>query len=95
MTKAIKNKYYDRDNDEKLNKDELVFFKKKLEENKIKIQKNLKTTSSELNSYKTDEPKDEADYASLAVDNITNNAIRKEQHKTLNQIELHPCREWH
>ena len=86
MTKAIKNKYYSRNTEERLNKKELLFFKNKLEEKKIKIQNNLKNSSTELNAQTTDAPKDEADHASLAIENRTNNAIIHEQYKTLNQI---------
>lgn len=86
MTKAIENKYYNRDYEEKLSKEELLFFRDKLEEKKDKIQKNLEKTSTELNTNVTDELKDEADHACLAADNLTNNAILKEQHKTLHQI---------
>ena len=86
MTKAVKNKYYYRNSDERLTKDELLFFKDKLEEKKEKIQKSLDKTLKELNANVTDNPRDEADHASLAVDNLKNNAILKEQYKTLNQI---------
>jgi len=86
MTKAMKNKYYYIDNEDRLSKDELLFFKKELEDKKEKIQKSLDKTSKELNANVTGDPKDEADHACLAVDNLTNNAILKEQHKTLNQI---------
>ena len=41
MTKAIEDKYYElQDYKEKLTQEELLFFKKKLEEKKIKIEKN-------------------------------------------------------
>jgi len=85
MTKAIKNKYYDNSED-RLNKKELLFFKNELEKKKEKIQKNLNIASTELNATSKDNPKDEADHASQALENITNNAIVKEQYKTLDQI---------
>lgn len=86
MTKAIQNKYYYRNSEDTLSKDELLFFRSELEEKKEKIQKNLDKTSKELNANVTGEPKDEADHACFAADNLTNNAILKEQYKTLNQI---------
>ena len=86
MTKAIQNKYYYRNTEEQLSKDELLFFRTELEAKKEKIQKNLDTTSKELNANVIGDPKDEADHACLAVDNLTNNAILKEQYKTLHQI---------
>jgi DnaK suppressor protein len=86
MTKAMKNKYYYIDNADRLNKDELLFFRNALEEKKEKIQKNLDIASTELNANVTGDTKDEADHACLAVENLTNNAILKEQHTTLNQI---------
>jgi len=86
MTKAMKNKYYYNDNEDRLTKEELLFFRNELEKKKEKIQKNLNIASTELNATSKDEAKDEADHASQALENITNNAIVKEQQKTLHQI---------
>ena len=86
MTKSIQNKYYYRNSEERLSKNELLFFRTELEEKKEKIQKNLDKTSQELNANVAGDPKDEIDHACLAVDNLRNNAILKEQYKTLNQI---------
>ncbi len=86
MTKAIRNEYYNRDNTERLNKDELLFFRNELEDKKEKIQKSLEKKITELNASIKDDPKDEADHASLAIESTTNNAILHEQHKTLNEI---------
>ena len=86
MTKALDNNYYDRDYAEQLSKEELLFFRDELEKKKEKIQQSLDTTAKELNAHATSDPKDEADHACLAVDNLTNHAILKEQHKTLHQI---------
>ena len=41
---------------------------------------------TELNTNIKDDLKDEADHASLAIENTRNNAILHEQHNTLNQI---------
>ncbi len=86
MTKAMQNKYYYINSEDRLSKEELLFFKNELEEKKEKIQKNLDKTTKELNANVIGDPKDEADHACLAVDNLTNNAIVKEQYNTLNQI---------
>jgi len=84
MTKALNSKYYN--NETTLTKDELLFFKNELEAKRVKIQKNLNITSSELNHNAHTNLKDEGDYASQSLEISTNNAILHEQHKTLNQI---------
>ncbi len=86
MTKAIKPQYY---NQERLTKDELLFFKKELEDKKMKIQKNLTLTSKNLDNEDNCNFKDEADHASNAIDTSTANAILVEQTKSINQI--HRC----
>ena len=87
MTKAIQEEYYHlQNNEEKLTRDELIFFKKELEEKQEKIQKSLKLTSKEFTYNDKDCPKDEADHASIAASNSATTAVIKEQHKTLNQI---------
>ena len=87
MTKAIQDKYYQlQDNEEKLTRDQLLFFKKELEEKKEKIQKSLDLTSKEFSYNDTDCPKDECDHASISASNSATTAVIKEQHKTLNQI---------
>ncbi len=85
MTKAIENSYYNRDEDEiRLNKDELIFFKEALEEKKKKIQTSLDNSTQASSSQ--NQPKDEGDHASLEIINNVNSMIFKEQSKTLNQI---------
>ncbi len=83
MTKALNRNYY---NDEKLSKDELLFFKKALEEKREKIEKNVKLTSNNVENGDKCHLKDEADQASNLIDTHTTNAIIKEQTKSLNQI---------
>ncbi|MCK5855578.1 MAG: RNA polymerase-binding protein DksA [Sulfurovaceae bacterium] len=85
MTKALNPKYYN-NNTTTLTKNELLFFKTELEAKKVKIQRNLNITSSELNINSTSDLRDEGDYASQALETSTNNAILHEQSKTLNQI---------
>jgi DnaK suppressor protein len=87
MTKSIQESYYHlQDNEEKLTKDELLFFKNELESKKEKIQKSLEITSKEFSYNDTDCPKDECDHASISSSNNATSAILKEQNKTLNQI---------
>ena len=73
-------------NEEKLTRDELLFFKKELEEKKEKIQKSLEITSKEFSYNDKDCPKDECDHASISSSNNATTAIIKEQNKTINQI---------
>ena len=85
MTKALNSIYYN--NQTTLTKSELLFFKNELEEKKIKIEKNLNITSSELDHAPSNDVIDEGDYISQALETNTNNAIIHEQSKTLNEIE--------
>jgi DnaK suppressor protein len=85
MTKALNKNYYK--NKTVLTKKELQLFKNRLEEKKIKIEKNLNITAKELNTHNNDTLKDEGDYASQSLEISTNNAILQEQVKTLKQIE--------
>ena len=85
MTVALDNNYYTQNNEEQLTQEELNFFKDELEKQRDKIQINLDKKLKELNNHA--EAKDEADHASIAIENLTNNTILKEQQKTLNQIK--------
>ena len=85
MTVALDNNYYTQNNEEQLTQEELNFFKDELEKQRDKIQINLDKKLKELNNH--GEAKDEADHASIAIENLTNNTILKEQQKTLNQIK--------
>ena len=84
MTKALNSIYYN--NQTTLTKSELLFFKNELEAKKIKIEKNLNITSSELDHPPSNDVTDEGDYISQALETNTNNAIIHEQSKTLNEI---------
>ena len=83
MTKALNHDYY---NEDKLTKDELLFFKKALEEKKEKIEKNVILSSNNVQNEDKCHLKDEADQASSIMDSHTTNAIIQEQRKSLNQI---------
>jgi len=85
MTKSINNSYYTNIED-KLTEHELLFFKKELEDKENKILLNLKSQEQELSTNTTCDLRDEGDHAFFAADNSTNNAILREQHKMLNQI---------
>jgi len=85
MTVALNNNYYNQTSDEQLSQEELSFFKEELEKQKEKLQTNLKKRIEELNNH--DEAKDEGDHATIAIENLTNNTILREQQRTLNQIK--------
>ena len=70
-----------------LNNNEIAFFKKALEKERLKILKNLNQTSGELNTYATQMPKDEADHASLALEQSFSHSIQKKQAAYLIEIE--------
>jgi len=85
MTKSIKNSYY-KNIEDTLSEKELLFFKKELEEKQKKILVNLKSREQELSTNTACDLRDEGDHAFFAADSSTNNAILREQHKMLNQI---------
>jgi len=85
MTKSLNSSYY-ANLDDKLTQEELLFFKKELEEKQKKILAHLKNREQELSIHSTCDLRDEGDHAIFASDNSTNNAILREQHKMLNQI---------
>ncbi len=84
MTIALDNNYYNQD-EEQLSQEELLFFKEELERQKEKLEASVKRKIEELNSQ--DDARDEADHASIAVDNLTYNTILQEQQRTLSQIK--------
>jgi len=85
MTKSINSSYYT-NLDDKLTEEELLFFKKELEKKQKKILTHLKNREQELSTNNSCDLRDEGDHAIFAADNSTNNAILREQHKMLNQI---------
>lgn len=84
MTKALNRTYY---TEERLSKEDLLFFKKALEEKQAKIEANIQLTTNNLQNDDKCHLKDEADQASSMIDNHTTNSIIKEQTKNLNQIK--------
>ena len=71
-----------------LNTAELKFFKTSLEERKIRIERNLTTTSIEMNDMRRNELKDEGDHAAMSLETAVDNAILGQQSKELAEIEL-------
>lgn len=71
-----------------LNTVEIEFFKKALEDKKIKIEANLSATSGEMHAMRHNELKDEGDYASMSLETAVENAILGQQSKELAEIEL-------
>lgn len=71
-----------------LKAEELIEFKEKLEIRKLQIEKNLRGTTSELDSMRDLELKDEGDYASASAESVIDSAILLQQRRELNEIEL-------
>jgi len=71
-----------------LNEIEIKFFKTELEERKVKIEKNLSTTSTEMNLMTQNELKDEGDHAAMSLETAVDNAILGQQSQELGEIEL-------
>ena len=71
-----------------LNATEVEFFKKALEERKLKIEANLSSTSLEMNEMRRNELKDEGDHAAMSLETAVDNAILGQQSKELAEIEL-------
>jgi len=71
-----------------LNVQEIEFFKTELEARKMKIEANLSTTSTEMNSMTQNELKDEGDHAAMSLETAVDNAILGQQSKELGEIEL-------
>jgi len=71
-----------------INVKEIEFFKTELEARKIKIEMNLSTTSTEMNSMTHNELKDEGDHAAMSLETAVDNAILGQQSQELGEIEL-------
>ncbi len=71
-----------------LTQEELREVKEKLDSRKLQIEKNLRGTTSELDSMRDLELKDEGDYASASAESVIDSAILVQQRKELNEIEL-------
>lgn len=71
-----------------LGKNEIENFKKKLEERKTQIEKNLNGTSLEMSSMRNLDLKDEGDHASVSARTTVDSAILEQQRKELAEIEL-------
>ena len=71
-----------------LTQEELQKFQDKLLDRRVQIEKNLKGTTTELDSLRGLELNDEGDYASASSDTIIDSAILIQQYQELNEIEL-------
>jgi DnaK suppressor protein len=67
---------------------ELESFKDQLEKRKAQIEKNLDDTSLEMKGMRNQDPKDDADYASLSAETAVDSAILEQQRKELAEIDL-------
>ncbi len=90
MTKATNEDYYSAEEctvKSILTQSEISFFKKELEEQKKKIKSNLNISSTEMDEIINYDPKDEGDYASIALEQSLSNKISDIQAKNLLLIE--------
>ena len=67
---------------------ELNDFQNKLLDRRVQIEKNLRSTTLELEGMRELELNDEGDYAAASAETIVDSAILVQQRKELNEIEL-------
>jgi DnaK suppressor protein len=70
-----------------LNQQELQTFKKELESMKLQIQSNFSSSSFEMNTLRDNQPKDEADHASVERGHSLANMLMDKQSEKLEAIE--------
>jgi DnaK suppressor protein len=90
MTKATNEGYYSKEEcnvESVLTKNEIAFFKEGLEEQQRKIKSNLNISSSEMDEFVNYDPKDEGDYASIALEQSLGTKISSIQASNLVLIE--------
>lgn len=90
MTRATDESYYtqeEENNQSVLTKSEIAFFKKGLEEQQQKIRSNLNISSTEMDHLQNYDPKDEGDYASIALEQSLGTKLSGIQAKNLILIE--------
>jgi DnaK suppressor protein len=90
MTKATNEGYYSKEEcnvKSVLTKNEIAFFKEGLEEQQRKIKSNLNISSSEMDEFVNYDPKDEGDYASIALEQSLGTKISSIQASNLVLIE--------
>lgn len=86
MTKAINGIYYSNigeDMPSTLTHKEIIFFKEGLEKEEETIKNNLNMSSNEMDNFKSSNPKDEADHASIALEQSIGTRISEIQAKKL------------
>ena len=90
MTKATNKGYYSTEEcnvKSILTESEIEFFKEGLKEQQKKIKSNLNISSSEMDDFVNYDPKDEGDYASIALEQSLGRKISGIQAKNLVLIE--------
>jgi DnaK suppressor protein len=90
MTKAINGIYYSNrgeDCQSTLTHEETIFFKEGLEKEKATIRTNLNMSSNEMDNFRSSNPKDEADHASIALEQTLGTKLSQIQAKKLLLIE--------
>ena len=70
-----------------LSSEELRYFKKELEEMKLQIGSNFKSSSFEMNTLRDTQPKDEGDHASMERGHTIANTLMEKQAEKLKAIE--------
>ena len=70
-----------------LNNQELEYFKKELENMKLQIQRNIDSSSFEMNTLRDNQPKDEGDHASVERGQSIANTLMDKQSEKLEAIE--------
>ena len=90
MTKAINGVYYSHTREDlpnPLTDKELTFFKEGLEKEEATIRNNLNMSSNEMDNFKNSNPKDEADHASITLEQTLATNISKKQAQKLVLIQ--------
>ena len=71
-----------------LTQKELQEFEKELTERKVQILKNLEEAENKIVMMQNQEPKDEGDFAALAIETDIDDRIIRQQRAELNEIEI-------
>jgi len=85
MTKAINGVYYSNTKEvsNSFTLQEILFFTEGLKKEEVTIKNNLNMSSKQLNNFMSSNPKDEGDYASIALEQTLGSTISEIQAKKL------------
>ncbi len=73
---------------EALNREDLEYFKNRLLDRRVQIERNLNGTALELKSMRDLELNDEGDYAAASAESAVDSAILEQQRKELREIDI-------